>query len=222
MAGENEIRSDDGGSTMRYVREAREATPDDAAWYPLRTKVVAILEPFFLTQRVPDDYRLSDLLCGVCNRMEKSLPTAHFADRGKFRSWLMTLADHEIKDAWRRFLAKKRGGGRAQAPGSVGIADPFAGVASDEASPSAMARVEEIASIERTCVAELPELERRVYVLRRSDRSYAEIAATLGEETTEAGLARLRFLNHGSCKRVQECMLRKLDGYESVLGQHLG
>lgn len=114
-----------------------------------------------------EDVWQETLLCAWRDR-------AHFAWRGlpAFRSWLMDIAEHRIRDATDRFAAAKRDSGHEQHVGRIaddsdrGGADHSLDVPSRAKSPPSAAVHCEQAQLMREALQALPDIYREVLRLR--------------------------------------------------------
>ena len=101
---------------------------------------------------------------------------------GALLHWLSKMAENNLRDALRRERAQKRGEGRVR-PG-VDLSSAFLMSSifpGREPSPSQVAMTGELVEQVETLLLELPERERRAFVMRSlCDASYEEIAAELG------------------------------------------
>jgi RNA polymerase sigma-70 factor (ECF subfamily) len=104
-----------------------------------------------------------------------------------FRAWMLSIADHRIKDAADRAAADKRGGGRIDVPlgtfgdenGSTMSGGPH--LPAGSTTPSRLAAYREQAEVMRTALEGLPEEFRDVVRLRLFEHcALEEIAARLG------------------------------------------
>ncbi len=110
--------------------------------------------------------------------------------QASFRSWLLTIADHRIRDLVQHENAEKRGGGATLAPSPSGTSP--SGFDSSSASsvfagpiatttPSRAASLREEARVMRAALEELSDEVRDIVRLRLfEERPIEEIAATLG------------------------------------------
>ena len=100
---------------------------------------------------------------------------------GAFLHWLTRIAENNLKDLLRRQHTRKRGGDRerprADLSGSFLLSSVFPG---REATPSKMAGARELIERLEDAVIDLPERERRAFVMRSlCHLSFEEIAAEL-------------------------------------------
>jgi len=101
---------------------------------------------------------------------------------GSLLHWLSKLAENDLCDAVRRERAMKRGDGRVRPRADLSsaflVTSMFPG---DEPTPSQVAAAGELAEQVEGLLLELPERERRAFVMRRlCGTSFEEIAAELG------------------------------------------
>ena len=140
-----------------------------------------------------------DILQEAMLRAWRSRADLEWRGLRSFRSWLLTIIDHCIRDAAQYFGAKKRGGGRPAVPFSTLSADSgqtshgsvFAGPVATT-TPSRIAIHAEQAAAMEAALAELPEDVREVVRLRLFEqRTMQEIAEGFG---IGLSAARHRFL----------------------------
>ena len=130
-----------------------------------------------------------------------------------FRSWVLTIVDHRIRDLADREGAQKRGAGRAEVPASeLGGGFPIAGMVTT--TPSRVAIYREQARSMREALGALDDEVREVVRLRLFEQlAVAEVAAELGigesavrhrfRRGAEAYHARLREVLAGSSTRAR-------------------
>ncbi len=112
---------------------------------------------------------------------------ATWRGQGSIRSWLCTIAANLLRDEYRRHRGRQ----------IVSIEDRDLPDRADPHAEVAAANAEERL---RTAIAELPRLQREVFLLRaQQGTSYDDIAAVLG---TTAGAARVHY--HHAVKRLKE------------------
>ena len=101
---------------------------------------------------------------------------------GAFIHWLSKLAENNLRDAVRRERAQKRGEGRVRPRADLSSAFLMSSIfPGREPSPSEVAVSLELVEQAETLLIELPERERRLFVMRRMcDASYESIAVELG------------------------------------------
>jgi RNA polymerase sigma factor (sigma-70 family) len=101
---------------------------------------------------------------------------------GALLHWLARLAENNLRDAVRRERAQKRGEGRVRPRADLSSAFLMSSIfSSGEPSPSQVAAAGELAEKVETLLIELPERERRAFVMRcLCAASFEEVAAELG------------------------------------------
>ncbi len=206
--------------TLRDVECARRAQAEDASawnrsWQRLSERVQAFLRHDCAALRLPPEVEFEDLLSAVLVRMLRDLPQLRLEGRTKFWAWVRRLAKNQVADEWRRHRRQRSGGGRVQQQHDSQGIDLVAGTA-DRATPSASGelRALELEGSEASCVQRLDnEQARRVYVLRRSDVSFEEIASAVGH--ADVNVTRVVFSR--AKKKVIECLERKLDRYQPLI-----
>lgn len=104
-----------------------------------------------------------------------------YRHKGKFRAWLMSIARNLVVDRARRAAGMRTVSTDAPA------ASPGSGVESDETvgsrlrgpahrQPEAVAELRELAGVAERAVAELPGMQREVFLLRQAGLGFREIA----------------------------------------------
>jgi RNA polymerase sigma-70 factor (ECF subfamily) len=101
---------------------------------------------------------------------------------GALLHWLAKLAENNLRDAVRRERALKRGEGRVRPRADLSSAFLVSSIFPGEApTPSQVAVGHELVEQVEALLIELPERDRRAFVMRRMcDASFEEVAAELG------------------------------------------
>jgi len=116
----------------------------------------------------------------------RELPTFEWRGPGRFRSWLLAIAERKLVDAVRRARCEKRGGGRARANGGVAadescIVSLLDLVATHDRSPSKSACGHEVVAAVQTALEGLPPSYRGAIELRYfKGLSFRDTAAAMG------------------------------------------
>ncbi len=140
-----------------------------------------------------------DILQQVLLEAFKSLDRFEAQDEAGFLAWLSTIAEHRIRDAADYHGSEKRDPSREKPLDSSGSGDSGdthpapspALVDSATTPPERAARAEQVERLE-TCLAELPEADRELVVLRDYiGLSWAEVAERTGRPSPDA--ARMRY-----------------------------
>lgn len=121
---------------------------------------------------------VQETLLDACTNLQGFEPRSD----GAFRNWLATLAQHNVTDRARRRATLKRGAGIELAAADLTSSILHDGAVADRgASPSEIARANELEQRLERALLELDERHRRVIDLRRlCDMSFGEIAEEMG------------------------------------------
>jgi RNA polymerase sigma-70 factor (ECF subfamily) len=170
-------------NTIRLVRSAQGG--DEGAmnrlftrYLPLVQQIVALRMGWRLSQMVD----VEDIVQNALIRVFTSLERFEVRSEGSFRNWLARCVERELIDTHRAETREKRGGGAVHRFGDCNASVLHSSIFRDDGdSPSAYARVEELADRLENALLAMPEHERELIVLRAlCDMPYPEIASQLG------------------------------------------
>jgi len=174
-------RSDDPTQVLLQAAQAGDAQATNRLFERYRDRLLQVVSLLLGKRR-------SGLLEDEEDLVQDTLLEA-FQDLGSFspRSdgallhWLARMAENNLRDALRRERAQKRGEGRVRPRVDLSSAFLLSSIfPGGEPTPSQVAEGRELALQVESLLLELPERERRLFVLRRMcDLSYEEIGAEL-------------------------------------------
>jgi RNA polymerase sigma-70 factor (ECF subfamily) len=127
----------------------------------------------------------SDLVQDTFLEAQRDFHQFHGNSEEELRAWLRQLLRHNLADFTRRYRGTgKRGVGREQPLDAGGsAAEPGAGLAAPDPSPSRVTAAQEQAEALRRALERLPEDYRQVLLLRHQEKlAFKEIARRMGRE----------------------------------------
>ena len=169
----------DSGDEAELLRAARSG--DEAAlerlWVEMRAYLLEIARRD-LGADLRSKLDASDIVQQSLLEAQPDLPDLGGTNDQELRSWLRQLVQHNLEDAGRHFrLARRRSVHREE---SISPGNAFALVDSRQLTGSTMARRSESDRLLLAAIARLPELRRRIVLMRHRDGlHYCEIARRL-------------------------------------------
>ena len=173
-----ESASDHGGDTelLNAARNGDEAALE-RLWVEMRAYLLEIARRD-LGADLRSKLDASDIVQQSLLEAQRDLPEFLGTSDQELRSWLRQLVQHNLEDAGRHFrLARRRSVHREE---SISPGNAFALVDSRQLTGSTMARRSESDRLLLAAIARLPELRRRIVLMRHRDGlNYCEIARRL-------------------------------------------
>lgn len=154
----------------------------------------------FLTRMVRDEGLADDLFQETFLRVMQALAT--YTEKGRFRSWLFSVARNLALDALRRRQFERRLFPSTDRDGDESESDATEGTAAPELAPdSAAARAEMSERLDRA-IAGLPAEQREVLLLRyNADLTFREIAEITGDSINTV-MGRMRYATTALRKKL--------------------
>jgi RNA polymerase sigma factor (sigma-70 family) len=170
-----------GESTQTLVRLA--ALPDGGeAWGPLSQKIECFLRERFGRRGLPAGVEFHDFQNDLMVKVMTKIGTFHDRGSDSFWGWVFTIGDRLQSDAWNRYnRARALGLTGAGFDGDDETVPPLETAEDLGETPTQIVRYRELAKVEQQCLAQLPEVQRRIYQLRQGcGLTFAQIGREVG------------------------------------------
>lgn len=185
-------------STLHEVMGAQERDP--LSWQKLDARLRPWLHTALTRQNLPPGTELEDVVSEVFLTVYRDISEFEIKVGASFRGWLLTIADRNIKDFWRKYRAQKRGSGK-----DVQLTDTREILISDhrEQRQSVIARSKEAHEFLQKALRRLSPKHRMVTELRMLENlDYSEIAVRMGYAKPDT----VKVLFHHARKKLQQLM----------------
>jgi RNA polymerase sigma-70 factor, ECF subfamily len=158
----------------------------------------------FLVRMVGDESLADDLFQDTFLRVMAALPT--YRDKGRFRSWLFSVARNKALDALRRSKLERNIFERRSHADGDDVAETE-GVTEPALAPDVLAERRELAERLDRAIATLPTEQREVVMLRHSaSLTFREIAEVTGDSINTV-MGRMRYANSALSKLLAPIMM---------------
>lgn len=200
-----ESQLSESGVLIRRYRQGDTAALNELLqhYYPLVKRIVRARLGKRLGQYYDDDDFIQDTFLQAIRAIEG----AEIRDSASFRGWLAAITERQILGAHRYHTSAKNDWDRELNPNADKSTDGMVEIGSDrEPSPSRPAKEDEYQDLIDQCMAELPEDEREVILMRHyMEHSWKEITAKLNRPSVDAA----RQLRDRALQRLNEIVRRR-------------